>query len=77
MCRPTRSTFSAACLLVLAALAGVPASARAQWTETEINDSKAHGNAFFGILGGEPFMHPQLLELFAAHPDCYFQVFTW
>ena len=21
-------------------------------------------------------MHPELLDLFAAHPDCYFQVFT-
>ncbi len=41
-----------------------------------INDAKAHGNAFFGILGGEPFMHPDLLDLLAAHPDCYFQVFT-
>ena len=41
-----------------------------------INDAKAHGNAFFGILGGEPFMHPELLDLLAAHPDCYFQVFT-
>ena len=41
-----------------------------------IGDAKAHGNAYFGILGGEPFMHPQLLDLFAAHPDCYFQVFT-
>jgi len=41
-----------------------------------IIDSKRHGNAFFGILGGEPFMHPQLLDLLAAHPDCYFQVFT-
>jgi MoaA/NifB/PqqE/SkfB family radical SAM enzyme len=41
-----------------------------------ITDAKAHGNAFFGILGGEPFMHPELLELLAAHPDCYFQVFT-
>ena len=41
-----------------------------------ITDAKRHGNAFFGILGGEPFMHPQLLELLAAHPDCYFQVFT-
>jgi len=41
-----------------------------------ITDAKRHGNAFFGILGGEPFMHPQLVELFAAHPDCYFQVFT-
>src|SRR5438093_1390471 len=41
-----------------------------------ITDAKRHGNAFFGILGGEPFMHPQLLELLAAHPDCYFQIFT-
>jgi MoaA/NifB/PqqE/SkfB family radical SAM enzyme len=41
-----------------------------------INDAKANGNAFFGILGGEPFMHPELLDLLRAHPDCYFQVFT-
>jgi len=41
-----------------------------------IGDAKKHGNTFFGILGGEPFMHPQLLEILAAHPDCYFQVFT-
>src|SRR3989449_2692044 len=41
-----------------------------------IADAKRHGNAFFGILGGEPFMHPQLLEVLAAHPDCYFQIFT-
>ncbi len=41
-----------------------------------ITDAKKHGNAFFGLLGGEPFMHPQLLDVLAAHPDCYFQVFT-
>ena len=41
-----------------------------------ITDAKRHGNAFFGILGGEPFMNPQLLDLLAAHPDCYFQIFT-
>ncbi|MDP3069128.1 MAG: radical SAM protein [Opitutaceae bacterium] len=41
-----------------------------------ILDAKRHGNSFFGILGGEPFMHPQVLDLFDAHPDCYFQVFT-
>ena len=41
-----------------------------------ILDAKRHGNAFFGILGGEPFMHPELLPMLAAHPDCYFQVFT-
>ncbi len=41
-----------------------------------INEAKEMGNSFFGILGGEPFMHPQLIEILAAHPDCYFQVFT-
>ncbi|MDQ3815698.1 MAG: radical SAM protein, partial [Armatimonadota bacterium] len=41
-----------------------------------INDAKKHGNSYFGILGGEPFMHPQLLDMLAAHPDCYFQIFT-
>jgi MoaA/NifB/PqqE/SkfB family radical SAM enzyme len=41
-----------------------------------ILDAKKHGNVFFGILGGEPFLHPQLLDLLAAHPDCYFQIFT-
>ena len=41
-----------------------------------IAQSKAMGNSFFGILGGEPFMHPELLEILGQHPDCYFQVFT-
>jgi MoaA/NifB/PqqE/SkfB family radical SAM enzyme len=41
-----------------------------------INDAKKEGNSFFGIVGGEPFMHPQLLDILASHPDCYFQVFT-
>ena len=41
-----------------------------------LTEAKEAGNRFFGIVGGEPFMHPQLLEILAAHPDCYFQVFT-
>ncbi|HVC92312.1 MAG TPA: radical SAM/SPASM domain-containing protein [Pirellulales bacterium] len=41
-----------------------------------IGEAKAAGNSFFGILGGEPFMHPELLDILAAHTDCYFQVFT-
>jgi MoaA/NifB/PqqE/SkfB family radical SAM enzyme len=39
-------------------------------------EAKAMGNAYFGIVGGEPFMHPNLLDMLAAHPNCYFQVFT-
>jgi MoaA/NifB/PqqE/SkfB family radical SAM enzyme len=41
-----------------------------------IADSKKMGNSFFGIVGGEPFMHPELLQIIEQHPDCYFQVFT-
>ena len=41
-----------------------------------VKNAKRHGNAFFGILGGEPFLHPDLVRLLAAHPDCYFQIFT-
>jgi MoaA/NifB/PqqE/SkfB family radical SAM enzyme len=41
-----------------------------------IDESKAMGNVFFGIVGGEPFMHPQLFEILEGHPDCYFQIFT-
>ena len=41
-----------------------------------VGDAKRHGNSYFGILGGEPFLHPELLTFFGQHPDCYFQVFT-
>jgi MoaA/NifB/PqqE/SkfB family radical SAM enzyme len=41
-----------------------------------IREAKTMGNVFFGIVGGEPFMHPHLLDMLAAHPDCYFQIFT-
>ena len=41
-----------------------------------VTSAKAHGNRFFGILGGEPFLHPELMAMLAAHPDCYFQIFT-
>ena len=41
-----------------------------------VNDAKKHGNSFFGILGGEPFMHPELFDFLAMHPDCFFQFFT-
>src|SRR5437660_2339172 len=41
-----------------------------------VREARAMGNSFFRIVGGEPFMHPQLFELLEAHPDCYFQIFT-
>jgi MoaA/NifB/PqqE/SkfB family radical SAM enzyme len=41
-----------------------------------ISDSKKNGCYFYGILGGEPLMYSELMNLFRAHPDCYFQLFT-
>jgi len=41
-----------------------------------VNDAKDHGNSFFGLLGGEPFMHPELFDFLAEHRDCFFQIFT-
>ena len=41
-----------------------------------INSAKRMGNSFFGLLGGEPFMHKELFDILEAHPDAYFQVFT-
>lgn len=41
-----------------------------------IRQAKAMGNSFFGILGGEPFMHKDLLKIFEQNRDVYFQVFT-
>jgi MoaA/NifB/PqqE/SkfB family radical SAM enzyme len=41
-----------------------------------IRESREMGNTFFGIVGGEPFLYPGLLDVLAEHPDCYFQIFT-
>jgi MoaA/NifB/PqqE/SkfB family radical SAM enzyme len=41
-----------------------------------VREGKAHGCHFYGILGGEPVLHPELLELFARHRNCYFQMFS-
>lgn len=41
-----------------------------------IREARRHGNRFFGILGGEPLLHPELVDVLGRHRDCYFQVFT-
>ena len=41
-----------------------------------ITEAKSMGNSFFGLLGGEPFMHKEMLDVIEKHPDVYFQVFT-
>ncbi|MCY1635236.1 radical SAM protein [Marinifilum sp. D737] len=44
--------------------------------ENIINSSKKKGSYFFGLLGGEPLMYPQLFDVIERHSDCYFQMFT-
>src|SRR5262249_3704884 len=41
-----------------------------------LREAKEMCNVFFAIVGGEPFMHPRLLDMLARNPDAYFQVFT-
>jgi len=41
-----------------------------------IRSAKRYGNSFYGILGGEPLLHPQFLQILESNRDCYFQVFT-
>lgn len=41
-----------------------------------VRQAREMGNVFFGIVGGEPFMHPQLFELLEPHKGSYFQIFT-
>jgi len=41
-----------------------------------IAEARPYGNRFFGLLGGEPLLHPHFFDIVEAHPDCYFQVFT-
>src|SRR5271169_2778965 len=38
-----------------------------------VTEAKAMGNTFFGIVGGEPFMHPQLFDLLARTPTATFR----
>lgn len=58
----------------------VSANGRKQLSVEQLNgiieQSKAQGSYFFGILGGEPLMYKGLWEVLEQHSDCYFQLFT-
>ena len=41
-----------------------------------VDQANAIGVSIFTILGGEPFLRPDLLDLAARNPDSYFQVYT-
>ncbi len=41
-----------------------------------IREQKQMNSHFFGLLGGEPLLYPDLFDLLAEHSDSYFQVLT-
>ena len=41
-----------------------------------IEESRKHGSAVIGILGGEPLLYDGLMDLFRRHRDCYFLLFS-
>jgi MoaA/NifB/PqqE/SkfB family radical SAM enzyme len=41
-----------------------------------LEEAKGMGIYFITISGGEPFIRPDLLDIFATHKDIFFQVFT-
>ncbi len=41
-----------------------------------IGQASSQGTRFFGVMGGEPLLHPDVPDLFARHPRCYFQLFS-
>ncbi|MFA6929819.1 MAG: radical SAM protein [Lentisphaeria bacterium] len=38
--------------------------------------AQKYGSSFFGILGGEPLLYPELFSFLEAHQKAYFQLFT-
>ena len=56
--------------------AGIPDYMPSEKIDSVIEAGKKHGSYFCGILGGEPLMHPGLMDIFEKHQDCYFQLFT-
>ena len=41
-----------------------------------IDTAAKYKSRFFGILGGEPLFHPDLMTLFRNNPRAYFQLYT-
>ena len=41
-----------------------------------VDTAARYGSRFFGILGGEPLFHPDLMTLFRNNPGAYFQLYT-
>ncbi|MCS7305923.1 MAG: radical SAM protein [Thermoguttaceae bacterium] len=53
-----------------------PQSLSAQQVDRIIQTGKQRNVYFYTLLGGEPFLYPDLQGLLGRHPDCYFQIIT-
>ncbi|MGL6227528.1 MAG: radical SAM/SPASM domain-containing protein [Thermoguttaceae bacterium] len=56
--------------------ADVPTVLPFEKVDRAIQESAKQGVYFHTLLGGEPFLYPQLWELIEKHPECYFQIIT-
>lgn len=55
---------------------GAPDALSLEDVEAVIRSGKRHGSYFYTLLGGEPFLYPQLWTVLQRHPECYFQLIT-
>ncbi len=55
---------------------GPPSDLTPQEIDSLIEAAHDHGSRFFGLLGGEPLLHPHLWDVLAKHRTSYFQLFT-
>lgn len=54
----------------------VPRQLSLKQIQTVINTAAGYDSRFFGILGGEPLLHPDIFTVFENNPKAYFQLFT-
>ena len=53
-----------------------PCSLSLEQMQGIIDTAAKYESRFFGILGGEPLFHPDLMTLFRNNPKAYFQLYT-
>lgn len=54
----------------------VPQELSLKQIQTIIDTAARYDSRFFGILGGEPLLHPDIFTIFENNPNAYFQLFT-
>lgn len=55
---------------------GTPDTIPSEQIERAVTVAAEHKSYFHTLLGGEPFLYPELWEIIERHPECYFQIIT-